>query len=132
MAEVRAKGATPVLMSTTVYNRWPNGVFSRAPSNVNTWIMAVADQEKVLFIDHTNIIGDRYERLGEAAVKPFFPADFLHTSTPGAVVNAEMFVAGVKTLGLKPLTGALNAVGTAIPAYRPRLVKPAAAPATPR
>ena len=32
--DVREKGATPILMTTTVYNRWPNGVFARAGSNV--------------------------------------------------------------------------------------------------
>src|SRR5690606_6340013 len=88
IADVRAKGATPVLMSQTVYNRWTDGRFNRRTGNIYTWMKQVAEAEKVAFLDHTHIIADRYEQLGQEAVKPFFAADPLHTTTFGAIENA--------------------------------------------
>jgi lysophospholipase L1-like esterase len=117
--DVRNKGGTAVLVAATPYNRWTNGKFVHQPGDLSEWARQVADQEKVLFLNHTDIIGARYDQLGEEAVRPFFPADFLHTSTPGAIVNAEMFIAGMKTLDIKPLVDMLNDKGRAIPAYKP-------------
>lgn len=114
VADVRAKNATPVIMSQTVYNRWTDGKYPRRLGNIYNWMKQVAESEKVAFLDHTNLIADRYEQLGEEAVKPFFAADPLHTTTFGAIVNAELFVAGVKAAKLAPLVDALNAKGRAI------------------
>jgi lysophospholipase L1-like esterase len=122
--DVRDKNATPILMSTTVYNRWNEGKMNRTPSTVNKWTRQVADAEKVQFLDHNSIICDRYDQLGQEAVQPFFKADFLHTTTLGGIVNAEMFVAGVKGLNIPVLVDALNEKGKTIEAYKP----PAATP----
>lgn len=119
IADVRAKKAMPVLMSQTVYNRWENGHYARRLGNVYNWTKQVAEAEKVLFLDHSNLIADRYEQLGQDAVKPFFAADSLHTTTFGAIVNAELFVAGVKALQLEPLVSVLNAKGQAIAPLKP-------------
>jgi lysophospholipase L1-like esterase len=119
IADVRAKKATPILMSQTVYNRWTDGHYNRKVGNIYTWMKQVADAEKVPFLDHTNLIADRYEQLGQEAVKPFFAADPLHTTTFGGIVNAELFVAGVKAMKLEPLVGALNERGQAIAALTP-------------
>lgn len=119
VADVRAKGATPVIMSQTVYNRWTDGKYPRRLGNIYNWMKQVADSEKVAFLDHTNLIADRYEQLGQEAVKPFFAADQLHTTTFGAIVNAELFVAGVKGINLKPLVEALNEKGRAISPAKP-------------
>jgi lysophospholipase L1-like esterase len=117
--DVRDKGAIPVVMSQTIYNRWTNGKYARNEPNIYKWAKQTAEQEKVLFLDHTNIIADRYEQLGQDAVRPYFAADTLHTTTYGAVVNAELFIAGVKQLDIKPLVDALNDKGKAIAAYKP-------------
>ncbi len=116
--DVRDKGGVPVIASPTPYNRWADGKFSRQPGKVFDWAKQVAEQEKVPFLNHTEIISARYDQLGEEAVRPFHPADWLHTSTPGAIVNAEAFIAGVKTLDLKPLVKALSDKGKTIPAYK--------------
>ncbi len=126
ITEARAKGAIPVMMTSTVYNRWNNGNFGRAGSNV-AFARQVAEQEKTPLLDHTNIISDYYQKLGQDAVRPLYNADNLHTTTLGAVANAEMFVAGIKALNIKPLVDALNDKGKAIPAYQPAAApKPAA------
>lgn len=117
--ETRDKGATPILMSQTVYNRWNAGKYARSEPNIYKWMKQTAEEQKVTFIDHTNIIADRYEQLGQDGVRPYFAADPLHTTTYGAIVNAELFVAGLKQLDIKPLVDALNERGQAIPAYKP-------------
>jgi lysophospholipase L1-like esterase len=120
--EAKAKGATPILMSTTVYNRWNNGKYARSGNNTNNlynWMRIVAKEENVQFLDHNNIISDRYEQLGEDAVKQFFAADPLHTTTYGAIVNAELFVSGIKALNIEPLVNALNEKGKAIEPWKP-------------
>jgi len=127
--DVRAKGATPIMMTTTVYNRWnPDGSFARAGSNAN-FARQVAEQEKVLLLDDTAIISDHHQKAGQDAVRPLYNADNLHTTTLGAIVNAEMFISGMKALGIKPVVDALNDKGQAIPAYQP--ATPAATAATP-
>ncbi len=127
--DARDKGAIPVMMTSTVYNRWnPDGTFARAGSNVN-FARQVAEQEKVPLLDHTLIISDQYDKLGKDVVVPLFGDGILHTDTAGAIVNAEMFVAGIKALDIKPLVDALNDKGKAIPAYKPGAAKPAASPA---
>ncbi|MBN2181854.1 MAG: hypothetical protein JW715_08050 [Sedimentisphaerales bacterium] len=123
--DVRARGGTPVIMVPTPYNNWKDGKFVHQPGKMAEWVGQIADQEKVLFLNHGGAIAARYDRLGEEAVRPFFPADWLHTSTLGAIVNAEMFVAAVKTLDIKPLVDALNDKGKAIPAYKTEYSKSA-------
>jgi lysophospholipase L1-like esterase len=123
--DVRAKGATPILMTTTPYSRWKNGKIDRTLSTVNRWTREVAAAEKVPVIDHTDAIDDILDTLGEEKVKEFHPADFLHTSTPGAIVNAEAFVAAVKGMDLHPVVDALNEKGKAIPAWKEPATQPA-------
>lgn len=132
IADVRAKGAIPVVMAATPYNRWANGVFRHQPGDLSAVQKQIADDEKVLYLNHTDIIGDRYDQLGQKVVQPLFGDAILHTTTAGAIVNAEAFIAGVKALEIKTLTDALNEKGRAIAVYKPAPAPPAAAlaPAT--
>jgi lysophospholipase L1-like esterase len=117
--DIKAKGANPILMSATVYNRWNNGKFVHQPGDFAPVLMEVARQENVPFIDHTAIIGQKYDALGQTVAAEFFKADGLHTTTYGGIVNAECFVAGVKQLNIPTLVNALNDRGQAIAAYTP-------------
>ena len=90
--EAREKGAIPVMMTSTVYNRWnPDGSFANAGSNVK-FARQVAEQEKVPLLDDTMIISAHHDKAGRDAVRQLFNNDNLHTTTLGAIVNAEMFV----------------------------------------
>ncbi|HVX85791.1 MAG TPA: rhamnogalacturonan acetylesterase [Phycisphaerae bacterium] len=124
--DVRAKGATPYLMTTTPASVWKDGKIDRKLSSVNQWTREVAAAEKVPLIDHTDAIDDELDKLGQDKVKTFHPADFLHTATPGAIVNAEAFVAAVKGMDIKPLVDDLTARGQAIPAWTAPATEPAA------
>ena len=117
--DTKEKGAVPVVMSMTANNSWTNGTVKRNLGQFYVLSKQIAGEEKILFFDHTDMIADKWDALGEAAVKAYFPADFVHTSTDGAVQNAETFISGVKALNLQPLADALNEKGKAIAAYQP-------------
>jgi lysophospholipase L1-like esterase len=96
--DVQQKGATPIVATPTVRNIWTASHVERTMGHVNDWDRQVATQEKALFLDHGALIADAYEKLGQPAVTPFFPADHTHTSTDGAILNAKMLIAGLKSL----------------------------------
>jgi lysophospholipase L1-like esterase len=112
--EAREKGATPIVSTTTVRNIWKDGGVERGMGRMLEWALQVATEEKALFLDHANITADMYEKMGPEAVAKFFPQDHTHTSTDGAVLNAETLIAGLKTLDGRPLVESLNAKGQAI------------------
>jgi lysophospholipase L1-like esterase len=100
IAETKAKGATPIVLSTTVRNIWKDGKVERGPGHFGEWEAEVARAEGVKFADVTKAIADRYEQLGEEKVKAFFPQDHTHTSAEGAELNASIVASTVP--GLKP------------------------------
>ena len=98
IAETKAKGATPIVLSLTVRNIWKDGKVERGSGNFGQWSAEIAKAEGVPFIDVTNAIADRYEKMGEDKVKALFPQDHTHTSPEGADLNASLVVAGLKGL----------------------------------
>ncbi len=127
--DVRAKGATPIVMTATPYNRrWTDNKIARNPGDLSAPQLEIARQEKVPVMDHTFIIDDHLDQVGQTAALALFNGDGLHTTTLGADVNAAAFVAGAKALDLKVLVAALNDKGQAIPAYKPT-TPPASTPA---
>jgi lysophospholipase L1-like esterase len=98
IADARAKGATPILLSVTVRNIWKEGKVERGSGRFRQWAEELARAEGVEFVDVTNIIADRYEALGQEKVKALFGPDHTHTSPAGAEFNAAAVVAGLKAL----------------------------------
>jgi lysophospholipase L1-like esterase len=118
--EAKAKGATPILISLTVRDIWKDGRVERINGQFSQWTRQIAVAERVAFIDLTDMVADRYDQMGEAAVKPFFPADHTHTSPDGAALNAQFVLSGVKALHRQNILSLLS------PAARP--VNPATQP----
>jgi rhamnogalacturonan acetylesterase len=125
LADVRAKGGIPIVLTITLRNRWIEGKVERLKEQkpglggMSDWSRQVAAAEKALLVDHSNIIGDRYDKLGKDEVAKFFEGmEYLHTNTAGAIVNAEAFIAGLKALPDMPLVNFLNDRGKAIEAYK--------------
>jgi len=114
--EVKAKGATPIVFSLTVRNIWKDGRVERGSGKFGQWAAEVASSEKVMFVDLTKIIADRYEQLGEEKVKELFATDHTHTSPAGAELNASLVVAGLQTLKGKPFSRYLSPKGKAVAA----------------
>ncbi len=114
IAEVRAKKATPVLLSLTVRNEWRDGKVERTNGPWSAFAAELGKIENVAFIDLTTLIADEYERRGTAAVKPFFPKDHTHTSPEGADLNARLVVAALKNLNGAPFARTFSAQGEAV------------------
>ena len=62
-------------------------------------------------MDLTTLVADRYEQMGEGAVKALFPRDHTHTSDEGAKLNAELVVIGLKGLREQSLIRCLSGAG---------------------
>lgn len=111
IADAKAKGVTPIVLSLTTRNEWTDGKVERGFGHSREWSGEVAKAEGVAFIDLTAMIADRYEQMGQAKTKELFPADSTHVGPAGADLNASLVVAGLKKLPGKPLDSFLSAKG---------------------
>jgi len=116
IADAKAAGAHPILLSPTVRNIWNEGKVERAMGHFAEWSAAIAQAEGVPFLDHTNAIADAYEKLGPQKVAEFFPEDHTHTSQAGADLNASLVAAAIKGQH-SPLAASLSSKGQEVPAY---------------
>ena len=98
IADTRAKGATPIVCSPIPRNDWKNGKVIRSTGSYATWAAESAKTGGAYFIDLNSLIADRYDQLGQEAVKPFFPKEHTHTGWDGALLNAQCVVEGIKRL----------------------------------
>jgi lysophospholipase L1-like esterase len=130
IADSKAKGASPILLSTTVRNIWRDGQVERGPGKFGQWDAEVAKAEGVPFLDVTGAIADRYQNMGEEKVKALFPGDHTHTSVEGADLNASLVVSVLKTLPGQPFAKLLSEKGQAVRPYRPAMRE--AFPANPK
>jgi hypothetical protein len=90
-------------------NDWKDGTVLRGSYVKPT--REAAEAQRVPFIDLHEIVARRYEELGEAKVKEFFPHEHTHTNTAGADINAQCVVAGTRGLKSCPLAQYLTATG---------------------
>ncbi|HET7536126.1 MAG TPA: GDSL-type esterase/lipase family protein, partial [Candidatus Didemnitutus sp.] len=116
IADVKAKGATPIVMSLTVRNIWKDGKVERGSGSYRQWDHALADSAGIQFIDLTRIVADKYQTLGEAKVTELFGPDHTHTNPAGADLNAASVVAGLKGIRKGPFEQYLSAKGAAVTA----------------
>ena len=98
IAETKAKGATPIVCSLVPRNDWADGKVRRDTGYYATWAAEAARQGGAAYIDLNAAIAERYDRLGQEAVKPFFPKEHTHTGWEGAMLNAQCVADGVKRL----------------------------------
>ncbi|MBL9202964.1 MAG: GDSL family lipase, partial [Opitutaceae bacterium] len=108
IADVRAKGATPIVCSLVPRKIWKDGKVVRQSDAHAGWAAQVAASEKVAFLDLNELIAQRYDALGEAAVNPLFADERVHTSRAGAQLNAEVVVAALRSLNKNPLDAYLR------------------------
>lgn len=117
IADVKAKGATPILISPTVRNLWTDGRVEQGPAGYQEWNRALAAETGIDFVDATQLIAQEYQRRGHDRLKAeFFPKDYVHTNAAGAEFNAVQVVAALKALRSKPVASFLSSAGDAIPA----------------
>ncbi len=119
VADVRAAGATPIVLSLVPRNAWKDGDVVRSrPNNYGDWSRLVAEASGVAFIDHNEIIARGLEALGPDHCGPLF-ADALHAAPAGALFNARAAISGLKALPGAPFATVFSAEAADIPAFGP-------------
>jgi len=116
--DTKAKGATSIVCSPIPRKIWKDGKVVRNAENYGGWAKQVAAKEHVGFIDLNEIIGRRYDAMGEVSVESLFADPHTHTSMAGAEINAQSVVAGLKALKKDPLAKDFSAKGSSVPAYK--------------
>jgi lysophospholipase L1-like esterase len=115
--DVRAKGATPILLTPTKANSWKRGRIPCEFDKYRQWTYQLATEEKVVFLDLSRITADRYQREGTDKVKgQFIDRDNLHTNLSGAQANARDVVSGLRALDTLPLRDMLSNEGRKVTA----------------
>ena len=96
--DVREKGATPILVSLTPRNEWPNGKIERRNETYGKWYREVAEETGCEFVDLHNITADFLDKKcgkKDKAMK-YFNHDHTHTSLLGAKTNAQSIAKGLR------------------------------------
>jgi len=104
--EAKAAGATPVVCSLVPRKTWREGRIVRSGvDGYGGWARQVAVEEGVAFIDLNELVAQRYDELGAAAVDALFADPHMHTSRAGAELNAAMVAAELKKRSGAPFAG---------------------------
>lgn len=117
--DTQSAGATPIVCSLVPRKVWQERRIARGRDTYAGWAEQVARQTGALFLDLHEIIARGYEKLGPAAVEPFFADERTHTSVAGAQFSAAAVVSGLKALPGNPLEPYFSPAGRAVPAYEP-------------
>jgi lysophospholipase L1-like esterase len=100
IADARARGATPVLLTVTIRNIWPMGPDGKPHIERDMGYrdddMQIAAAEHVPLVDMATVAADKFEMLGVQTTALLFPIDHTHTSAVGAEMNAASVVTALK------------------------------------
>ncbi|MFL5619093.1 MAG: rhamnogalacturonan acetylesterase [Gemmatimonadaceae bacterium] len=114
IAETKAKGATPIVLSLSVRNLWKDGQIERGSGRYGMWSAQLAREAAVRFIDLTNLVADSLQRLGPERTNAMYVQDYVHFNAQGADLHARMVVSALKALRPSPVRGWLSAKGDTV------------------
>ena len=103
IAEARAKGVTPILLTLTVRNIW-SAAAPDQPGHIErdfgytTYIHQLSEELKVPVADMATLEADYLERLGQEKTAALFPIDHTHTSAAGADIVAHMVAQSLRDI----------------------------------
>lgn len=101
--DAKVKGAIPIVCSMIPRNEFREGKVMRSDKDFGKWAKEAAEQAGAFFVDLNSITSDKYDAMGDVAVKAFFPGDHTHTNEAGARVNAQSVISGLRALPNCPL-----------------------------
>jgi rhamnogalacturonan acetylesterase len=112
VADILAKGATPMFLSMTIHNTWkPDaaGTLRVAEDMRFAPVMwKIAQEQHLAFIDMASVEATRMESVGKDKAAAWFPIDYVHTSPEGAELNAQSVVIALE-IAKSPLLKYLKA-----------------------
>ena len=113
--DARAKGATAIFCSMVPHKDWQNGKIVRKESETFVrWTANAAKATGAAFIDLNEIVALEFERLGVEKVAPLFGDARTHSTPAGARLNAELVIAGIRSLKNPNLKKFLSESGRSI------------------
>ena len=115
IADTKAKGATPIVLSLSVRNIWQGGQVERGSGRYGSWSAEIAKAAGVQFIDLTNLVADQFQLMGEAKVLALYQQDHTHFNAEGADIHARTVVSALKALRPSPVRAFLSTKGAAVP-----------------
>ncbi len=118
IADTKAKGATPIVLSLTIRDIWNDGRVERGSGRYSAWSAEIAKTNGVPFVDVMNLVADKLDALGQEKVHALYPRDHTHFNAVGAELHAATVVAGLKSLRSNPVRKFLSAKGGAVEADR--------------
>jgi len=111
IADTRAKGATPILLSLTIRNIWKPGPDGKPhierDMGYDADLKQLAATEHVAYVDMATVEADRLEAAGPEKTALLFPIDHTHTSAEGAELNAQSVAIALRNAH-SPLTAYLK------------------------
>lgn len=99
--QIRALGATPILMSLIPRNAWTDaGEIRRSENSYALWTRQAAEQADAHFIPLNRLVCDRFDALGQTHVtENLFPeGEYVHPNWTGAVMIADIVMGALKEL----------------------------------
>ncbi len=88
IADTRAKGATPILLTCTIRNIWKDGQIER-DMGYRDFEFQIAAAQHIPIADMATVEADRLQALGPEKTGALFPIDHTHSSAEGAALNAR-------------------------------------------
>jgi len=98
IADTKAKGATPIVLSLSVRNLWTDRQIERGSGRYGRWSAQLAREAGVRFIDLTNLVADELQRMGPERTQAMYVQDYVHFNAEGADLHARTVVAALKAL----------------------------------
>lgn len=97
--DAKAKGATVVFCSMVPHKDWKAGHIIRNESETFVqWTANAAASTGAAYINLNEIVALEFERLGVDKVAPLFGDARTHSTTAGALLNAQLVIGGIKSL----------------------------------
>jgi lysophospholipase L1-like esterase len=104
--DVKAKGATPILLShipRNMYTSKDSVAVIRNDKSFGAWTKEAAKMENVPYIDANKLIADKLDKLGKDSIPKLYYGDHTHTALGGAKLNAKTIAEGIKASKNKQL-----------------------------
>jgi lysophospholipase L1-like esterase len=123
--DAREKGATVIFCSMVPHKDWADGkIVRKEREKWVPWTANAAAATHAAYIDLNEIIALEFERLGPDKVAPLFGDARTHSTQAGALLNAQMVIAGIRSMKRPNLFQFMSREGHAIKPAPPSLVTP--------